>query len=77
MTPNERRSLAEQITTNPLYDETLSMLEAAAINRGVYAALTDDETRAAAMAEIRAIRAFREHLAAALQDTSPRKGAPA
>jgi hypothetical protein len=77
MTPDERRSLAEQITTNPLFHETLSVLETAAIDRGVYAPMTDDDTRAAAMAEIRAIRAFRQHLEAALQDTPTRKGAPA
>jgi len=77
MTPQERRSFAEIIVTNPLYAETMAELEASAFNRGVYAAATDNETRAAAMAEVRAIRAFRSNLEALLLDNGVTKGAPA
>lgn len=77
MTPQERRALAEQMVTNPLYEETLARLEADAIETGVNAPMTDHEARSAAMAEVRAIRAFRSHLAALLQDTAKRRGAPA
>ena len=76
MTPRERASLAEQIIQNPLYDIVLDEIERTAIERGVYAPLNDHETRQAAMAEVRAVRAFRENLAASLRDTRPMKGAP-
>lgn len=77
MTPQDRKALAEQILTNPLTDLILREIELDAIERGVNALMTDHETRSAAMAEVRAIRAFRDHLKASLRDTAPRKGAPA
>lgn len=77
MRPDERKALAQQIVSNPLTDIILDAIERDAIERGVFAPMTDDEARAAAMAEVRAIRAFRQNLAAALRDTPTRKGAPA
>lgn len=77
MTPNERSNLAKSILDNPLTDEILGELERAAIDRCVYAGMTDHDMRAAAAAEVRAIRAFRHTLKASLQDTSPRKAVPA
>jgi len=74
---HERRSLAEQILTNPLFPLVMNRLEQDAVERGVDAAMTDNEMRAAAMAEVRAIRAFRSNLAAMLRDTGSRKGVPA
>jgi hypothetical protein len=75
MTPNERAALAQSILDNPLTETILGDLERAAIDRCVYAEMTDHDMRAAAAAEVRAIRAFRHTLRQALQDTSPRKSA--
>lgn len=77
MRSEDRKALAEQILSNPLTDLVLSEIERDAVERGVSAPMTDHEARAAAMAEVRAIRAFRSHLTAALRDTATRKGAPA
>ena len=77
MSQHERKSLAEQMLANPLFPVLMDDLERDAIDRGVNAAITDDETRAAAMAEARAIRAFRSNLATLVRDTGLRKGAPA
>lgn len=77
MTPQERKSLAETILSNPLTDDILDGLERDAVDRCVNAPWTDHELRAAAAAEVRAIRAFRANLEACLRDNSPRKGAPA
>jgi hypothetical protein len=76
MNAKERASLAEQIISNPLFDVVLDELERDAIERGVYAPLNDSETRQSAMAEVRAIRAFRSNLSASLRDNRPTKGAP-
>jgi len=77
MTPSERKAAAEQITASPLYTEIMEQLEANAIDRGVWAPITDNDMRQAAMAEVRAIRAFRQNLEALLRDTPAAKGAPA
>lgn len=72
MTPEDRKSLAEQITTNPLYSETLDRMEASAIERLIYA---KDNTLEAQL-RVRAVRTFRADLEEAL-NTRPAKGAPA
>jgi hypothetical protein len=77
LTPQDRKALAEQILSNPLVPVILAEIERDAVERGVFAPMTDHEARSAAMAEVRAIRAFRQHLEASLRDTPPRKGAPA
>ena len=76
MNPKDRASLAEQIISNPLLDVVLDELERDAIERGIYAQPNDDPTRASAMAEVRAVRAFRAALIASLRDTRVAKGAP-
>lgn len=77
MDKQERKSLAEQIITNPLTETLLAEIEKSAMETGISAKLTDDETRAAAMAEVRAVRAFRRNLLQCARDNPPRKGAPA
>lgn len=77
MTDEDRKALAEQILTNPLVEIIISEIERAAMEKGVFAHSNDHETRASAMAEVRAARAFRNALEAALQDKPTGKGAPA
>lgn len=72
MTPEERKSLAEQITSNPLYDIILGEIESSAIEALVYAK-TEDE-RIAAQWRVRSARAFRADCEAALRSTPKRKG---
>lgn len=72
MTPEQRRSLAEQITTNPLFKETLSKMEANAIERLIYA----KENTTEAQLRVQSIRTFRADLEEAL-NTRTAKGAPA
>lgn len=77
MTPDERAALAQSILDNPLFPVVLDKLERDATDRCINAPMIDHDLRAAAAAEVRAIRAFRANLAAALQDNRPRKSAPA
>lgn len=64
MTPRERRSLAEQLTGNPLLGEILDGIERSATERLIYA---DTETRRIeAQAAVKAARAFRQDITAAL-----------
>lgn len=72
MTPEERKALAEQITTNPLYDEVLNGMEENAIEALIHA----KENIELAQLRVRSIRTFREELGEAL-NTPARKGAPA
>lgn len=74
MTPDERRSLAEQITTNPLYKKILDELEQSAIERLIAAG--DDETRLTAQLRVQETRALRQELDACLANPV-RKAAPA
>lgn len=74
MTPDERRSLAEQISANPLFNEILADMERSAIERLIYA--DDEETRLTAQLRTQAIRHFRADLGAALSTRAP-KSAPA
>lgn len=75
MTPDERKSLAEQLKANPLYDELLSHLEKDAIEALVWA--TTDDDRISAQWRVRAARTFREDCEAFLRNTRERRGAPA
>ncbi len=76
MNAKDRASLAEQILTNPLLEIVMSELERDATERGIYAPLNDNETRQSAMAEVRAIRAFKASLTASLRHDRVVKGAP-
>lgn len=73
MTPQERKSLAEQITANPLFVEILESMEKSAIEALIYA---PDETRQAAQMRVQAIRQFRGDLDECLQ-VREAKAAPA
>lgn len=75
MTPTERRNAAQMLLDNPLFDETMSGLERAAIEQCIYA--TDDDTRRFAAQKVQAVRSFRQDCVAALRNTPPPKGAPA
>lgn len=72
MTPDERRSLAQQIVSNPLFVAVLDDMEKAAIERLIFA---KDDT-AIAQLRVVAIRTFRADLERALSNP-PRKAAPA
>lgn len=73
MTPRERKSLAEQIVSNPLFAEILDGMESGAIEALINA--QTDEHRHARQLRVQAIRAFRSDLAEAL-DTRDPKSAP-
>lgn len=73
MTPQERRSLAEQILSNPLFDTVLDELEAGAIEALIYAAEHDRATR---QIRVQVIREFRTDLGNCLNTREP-KSAPA
>lgn len=75
MTPSERKSLAEQLLTNPLFDATFADLEKRATEAMIYT--TDDTERLTLALRIREIRAFRQDCEAALRNTQPQKGAVA
>lgn len=75
MTPQERKSLAEQLDGNPLFHEILNGIEASAIEALVYAATEQD--RVEAQWRVRSARAFRSDCEEALLSTPKRTGAPA
>ena len=77
MTPDDRKNAAEQILANPLMAEIMAGLEHNAVELCVNAKLTDNETRAFAAMQVRAIRAFRAECEGLLRNNLPRKGAPA
>lgn len=62
MNNSERLAYAQDLLNSPLVMELLDQIEAGAINAGVTADMTDDAGRAAAMAEVRAVRKFRSKL---------------
>lgn len=74
MTPQERKSLAEQITANPLFRTILDEMETGAIEALVNA--QTDEHRLTRQLKVQAIREFRADLAEALNTREP-KSAPA
>jgi hypothetical protein len=75
MTPDERKSLAEQITTNPLYSVIMAELERSAIERMIHA--TTDLDRHECQLRVQAVRSFRSDCEASLRSTRERKAAPA
>ena len=74
MTPAERKSLAEQITANPLFKAILDEMETGAIEALINA--QDDAQRHARQMRVQAIREFRTDLAQCLDTRTP-KSAPA
>jgi len=77
VTPQEKASLAEQILSNPLFDAIMADMERIAIDLCINAPMINHELRAAAAAEVRAIRAFQANCRAALHNNRPPKDAPA
>jgi hypothetical protein len=75
MTPDERKSLAEQITTNPLYSVIMAELERSAIERMIHA--TTDLDRHECQLRVQAVRSFRSDCEASLRSNRERKAAPA
>lgn len=74
MTPNERKSLAEQITANPLFTAILAEMEAGAIEALISA--QSDEHRLLRQLRVQTIREFRSDLGNCLNTREP-KSAPA
>lgn len=74
MTKEERRSLAEQLKANPLFDILMAEIEANALERMILA--STDQARLETQAYVRATRAFRQDCEALLRNNPPRKGAP-
>ncbi len=65
MTPAERKSLAEQITANPLFKAILDEMETGAIEALINA--QDNEQRLHRQLKVQAVREFRSDLAECLQ----------
>jgi len=72
MTPKERKSLAEQITTNPLFKLVLDQMEQSAVERLIYA----KEDTAEAQLRVQAIRNFRADLEQSLSNPTPKSAPP-
>ena len=73
----QRAYYAKELLDNPLFAHIMDTLEADAINSGVYAKLTDHEAHQAAMAEVRAVRNFRQACEAFARKPPDRKAPPA
>ena len=74
MTPKERKSLAEQILANPLYEDIMAKIEKAATEALIFA--TTEQDRVEAQWRVRSARAFRADCEAAARSNQSRKGAP-
>lgn len=74
MTPRERKSLAEQITGNPLFTAILGEMESNAIEALISA--QTEEHRLTRQLRVQAIREFRSDLGECLNTREP-KSAPA
>ena len=74
MTPQERKSLAEQITANPLFTAILDDMERGAIEGLIHAGT--DQSRHECQLRVQAIRTFRQDLGECLNTREP-KAAPA
>lgn len=75
MTPKQRKALAEQITSNPLYEELLSQIEQDAIEALITAKTEND--RIEMQWRVRSARAFRDACEDFLRNEPPRRGVPA
>lgn len=74
MTPEERKSLAEQITTSPLYQDVMRALEQDAIQALIDA--EGDENRHGAQLYVRAVQSFQSALARELASKPRKRNAP-
>lgn len=66
----QRAAHARTLIHDPLFIEIMDKLEHEAIDDGIYATPTQDDVRAAAMAEARAIRALRSKLNAIIGEAN-------
>ena len=71
MTNDERRSLARQITDNPLYGEIIAAMEREAVETLIHA---KPEALLSAQMDVAAVRMFAAKLKAALAEERPRVG---
>ena len=77
MSEQEREHHAREILNNPLFAALMTKMEQEAINRAVNAPLTDNQAQQAALAEVRAVRSFRQNCEFILRNKPPSKAAPA
>ena len=75
MTPDDRKALAEQLLSNPLFPVLMDEMEQGAVDSLIAAGT--DTGRMERQARVRAIRSFRADCEAELRNNRPRKGAPA
>lgn len=75
MDAEARASLADQLLSNPLFDELMDGVEAAAIEQMV--AAKDHEKRHEGALRVQVVRTFREDCQRELRNTRPKKAAPA
>lgn len=76
MTPEGRKSLAEQLMANQLFTEMLDTQETQAIDRMVYA--PDEQTRLEGALRVKAVRSLREDCLSFIDDNDQqRRAAPA
>ena len=77
MSEQEREHHAREILSNPLFSALMAKMEQEAINRAVNAQLTDNLAQQAALAEVRAVRSFRQNCEFLIRNKPPPKAAPA
>lgn len=77
LTEEQRKHYASELLTNPVFVGVMDAIERAAINRAVHANPTDHLAHQAALAEVRAVRTFRQHCEAMASNKPPPKDAPA
>jgi hypothetical protein len=65
---DEKMALLLGLKNNLALEHFFAALEQTAMSRAIHAPLTDDETRAAACAEVRAIRGVKINLAETIND---------
>lgn len=70
MTPEQRASHARDLLNNPVLNEALDNIEAAAVNAMAFAAPADHDTRQAKAAEVRAVRDIRSALQTVIAEAS-------
>ena len=75
MNDQDRASLAEQLLSNPLWDELFSEIERQATESCIYA--ETDEQRLVATLRVKEVRTLRSDCEAKLRSTRERKAAPA
>lgn len=76
MTDEQTRARALEMTQNPIFSTILDDMERVEVDRMVHSSTTDEQ-RAAAAAEVRAVREFRAKITALASDPVPGKPAPA